>query len=171
MEEKMNLERVIVSFVDDKPMIYGFLKEGETDDEAKSRAFLRSMENLQLYSSNHNKYPWYQEDGSEYWQKQYDIEAKREYKVMSYDQFIRMERVHILSLPLQEISEEEYYEMLNVLPPLEWITRQEVEMFCMSEFYTGVYTTQYAYDKVNKKFYSKIVDYTDKSTWICELLR
>ena len=25
MEEKMNLERVIVSFVDDKPMIYGFL--------------------------------------------------------------------------------------------------------------------------------------------------
>jgi hypothetical protein len=41
-------------------------------------------------------------------------------------------------------------------------------MFCMREFLTGVYTSQYAYHKASGKYYTCIVDATDRSTWICE---
>ena len=41
-------------------------------------------------------------------------------------------------------------------------------MFCTSEMLTGTYTTQYA--AYNGKYYSKIVDVTDESTWIYNCL-
>ena len=41
----------------------------------------------------------------------------------------------------------------------------------MSEFYTSHYTHQYAKDRRTGKYYSKLVDYRDRSTWIHALLR
>ena len=46
-----------------------------------------------------------------------------------------------------------------------------VEMFCMSEMYSDTYTTQYAYDHRTGKYYCKMVDSEDTSTWIHTLLR
>ena len=88
------------------------------------------------------------------------------YVGMSFEIFQRMERERFLSLPLHEITEDRYHEMLNVLPPLKWTRRNGVEMFCMSEMYSGTYTDQYAHDHNTGKYYAKLVDLCDETTWI-----
>lgn len=89
---------------------------------------------------------------------------------MTYNEFRALEREKLLGQPLKEIDEDQFYEMLNVLPPIGWTQHKGVEIFCMSEFYTGPYTNQYAHDKTTGKYYTKLVDYTDRSTWIPEIL-
>lgn len=59
----------------------------------------------------------------------------------------------------KECSEEYYYEMLEVLPPLNWSENS----FFMSEFDTGTITSQFV--KHNGKYYCGSVDYCDKTTW------
>lgn len=93
-----------------------------------------------------------------------------DFRAMTYEQFRVLEREKLLGKPLQEISEDQFYEMLNVLPPIGWTSHKGVEVFCMSEFYTGFYTNQYAHDKATGKYYTKLVDYADRSTWIPEIL-
>lgn len=75
----------------------------------------------------------------------------------------------MLSGGVKETTEEIFSEMLNVLPPLYWCTIDGVEMFCMSEMYTGTFTNQYA--RVGEKYYTAMVDITDQSTWIHKLLK
>lgn len=99
-----------------------------------------------------------------------DSYRNADYQAMTFADFLALEREKLLSDPPQEITESRYNEMLDILPPLAWTTHHDVEMFCMSEFYTGTYTTQYAHDQKTGKYYSKLVDYTDKTTWICNLL-
>lgn len=95
---------------------------------------------------------------------------RADYRVMTYGDFLKLERDKILSQPLEEITADRFHEMLDVLPPLAWTQHNGVEMFCMMEFYTGSYTGQYAHDKRTGKYYTKLVDYRDRSTWICEIL-
>lgn len=95
---------------------------------------------------------------------------RADYRVMTFGDFLKFERDKILSGPLEEITAERFNEMLDVLPPLAWTQHKGVEMFCMSEFYTGGYTSQYAHDRSTNKYYTKVVDYRDRSTWICEIL-
>lgn len=64
----------------------------------------------------------------------------------------------ILTKPF-EITEEVYFEMLEVLPPLRFTQNG----FIMSEFYTENYTTQFF--KKDDKFYGAMIDYTRKETW------
>ncbi|MGL5436016.1 MAG: hypothetical protein ACRDBO_11535, partial [Lachnospiraceae bacterium] len=71
--------------------------------------------------------------------------------------------------PLKETTEEQFEEALNVLPPLKWCTIDGIEMFCMSEMYTATYTNQYA--RYEGKYYKKMVDVTDKSTWLNNYLK
>lgn len=109
----------------------------------------------------------------EYWQQQ---AAKHRatigtYAIMTFEEHQAKERAYILSLPLHEITEERFHEMLNVLPPLKWCRQGCVEMFCMSEFFTDTYTDQYAHDHATGKYYTKLVDYSDQSTWIHEVLK
>lgn len=68
-----------------------------------------------------------------------------------------------------EIKKEEYYSQMDVLPPILYGSINNIDMFCMSEFLTGTFTSQYARIKLsdeNYKYYTKIVDVTDKKTWI-----
>ena len=87
---------------------------------------------------------------------------------MTYEEYHAAERAFYIEQPLEEVTAERFYEMLNVLPPRCWITLKGVEMFCMSEMLTGTYTDQYA--KAGDKYYTKIVDAKDRSTWIHECL-
>lgn len=95
---------------------------------------------------------------------------RSDYRVMTFGDFLKLERDKILGEPLKEITAEKFNEMLDVLPPLAWTKHKGVEMFCMSEFYTSFYTSQYAHDHSTGKYYTKLVDYFDRSTWICEIL-
>ncbi len=60
------------------------------------------------------------------------------------------------STPWKLITEEHYDEMLNTLPPRKWNIDEGVEMFAMSEFMTGSYTSHYATYK--GKYYTTIRD-------------
>lgn len=64
----------------------------------------------------------------------------------------------ILTEPI-EITEDIYYEMLEVLPPLCYTGNG----FLMSEFQTESYTDQFF--KRDGKFYMAVVDYRRKETW------
>ena len=97
-----------------------------------------------------------------------EAEAKRlksaKFELLTFDEFLRRQRLEMLSGPVEEIDAETYEDMLGVLPPLHYVTINGVTMFCMSEMYTGTYTTQYA--KAGGHYYSAMVDAADKSTWI-----
>lgn len=70
-----------------------------------------------------------------------------------------------LSKPLMEVTEEDFDEMLNCLPPMRWHKDEYgIEKFLMSEFMCGPVTAQYA--SRNGKYYTKYVNAFDKLTWI-----
>ena len=148
------------------PRIHRFLNDGETPEEGKKRAI---QDNIKLIASLADIATAHPDDG--YWQDQLRTAQQSEYSVIPYADFANLEREAILSMPLQEITEEQYNDMLNILPPLSWVTLDDVTEFCMSEFYTSHYTHQYAKDRRTGKYYSKLVDYRDRSTWIHALLR
>lgn len=64
----------------------------------------------------------------------------------------------ILTEPI-EITEDVYYEMLEILPPLCYTGNG----FLMSEFQTESYTDQFF--RRGDKFYMAVVDYKRKETW------
>ena len=144
-------------------MIYDFLQNEETTDQLLQRANESRERDIASWTRNCENYP----DVDSF--KDYLKAAKEvEYQVMTWDEFQEGQKRHLLSDPLKEITEEEWEDMLNVLPPLKWCTIAGVEMFCMSEMYTGTYTTQYA--RCGDNYYCKMVDSADKSTWIHNFL-
>ena len=104
--------------------------------------------------------------------KMYLKSAKaKHYKIMEYDDYIKTERLILLNNPLRKITEAKFWEMLECLPPLKWCTIDNIEMFCISEMWSGSYTIQYAHDKNTNTYCTKMVDCCDKSTWINEVLK
>lgn len=138
--------------------VYDFLKDGETEQELQNRADAYRTEDIKTWDKNRKEYP------CETYENYYKLALEKEYKVMTWDEFQKMQREFYLSDPVKETTEEQFEEMFCVLPPLKWCTIDGVEMFCMSEMLTGTYTNQYA--RYNEKYYTKLVDITDKSTWI-----
>ena len=144
--------------------VFDFLHDGETREQLLQRANESRERDIASWTRNCENYP----DVDMY--KDYLRAAKEvEYQIMTWDEFQEGQKKHLLSDDLKEITEETWEEMLNVLPPLKWCTISGVEMFCMSEMYTGTYTTQYA--KYNGKYYCKMVDSADQSTWIHNILK
>ena len=92
---------------------------------------------------------------------------KREYKVITWNEYEALKRKrYIDDGEIKEVTEEQFNDALDVLPPLKWCTIDGIEMFCISEMTDGTYTSQYAHDKHNGKYYCATVDVMDKSTWI-----
>lgn len=148
--------------------VFDFLRTEETEAEAIARAEKYYKDELALVSSHLKNY------GGEYWQKRVEEVAKTVEagcKIMSMDEFRALEKKRLITGILTEETEEDFNDALNVLPPLQWVTINGVEMFCMSEMWTGTYTTQHARDSKTGKYYCTMVDITDRSTWIHNLLR
>lgn len=153
-----NLE---ICVVDVKHMsIYSFSSDTETAKEKLQKALISQQEDIKTWEGHCDKYP--NRDSFKIYLKQ---ARESKYKIMTYDEYLEMERKYYINEPLTEITEEKFEDMLNVLPPLKWCTKKNIEMFCNSEMLTGTYTSQYLHDKTNNKFYHKIVDVTDQSTW------
>ena len=158
----MENEKVIIYSDNGEWSVYSFLNESQNEKEELERLKKEHKEELKRYENN-KKYDL------QYWSNRIEKEKNRIYKVTTFEEFEKLEREYYLNKPLKEISEEEYNYALNVLPPLKWCTINGVEEFLMSEFYTGVYTTQYA--RYNNKYYCKMVDAYDKTTWIHNILK
>ena len=149
--------------------VYTILNDNANKEDELQKANQYYIDDFQKIKKFAEQYP-----ESEYWQTRYNSEKakpQKHCKIMTFTEFEKAEREYLLSKELKQITEDVYYDMLNVLPPIKWTTRQNVEMFCMSEMYTCTYTSQYAHDKTNNKYYSKLVDCTDESTWIHNILR
>ena len=157
----MENEKVIIYSDNGEWTIYSLLNESQSEEEELKRIKKIHEEDLKKYENN-KKYDL------KYWTNRIEKEKNRIYIVTTFEEFEKLQREYYINKPLHEISEEEYNDALNVLPPLKWCTISGVEEFLMSEFYTGVYTTQYA--KYNGRYYCKIVDAYDQTTWIYNLL-
>lgn len=149
-----------------QPSIYDFIEEWENPQEKLTAANQSRDKSIKTWAQHIDNYP----DRTDFvaYLKQ---EKERSFDVMTYGDFLSLERDKLLSGPLTEITKDRFQEMLNVLPPLNWVTYEDVEMFCMCEMFTGTYTDQYAHDKATGKFYVKMVDASDCSTWIHNILR
>ena len=167
---KVNMDRVIVHFIPGSiPMIYDFLRDSETDEQAAERADRRRQSELARLSWNAEHFPRTLPDGSDYWWPEIELELSSYYKVMSYDEFSKLLHDYAYSMMiLSDSTEEEFEEMLGVLPPLHHIRCGNVESFCLSEFEFDSYTHQYARDHSTGRYYKKLVNILDKSTWISE---
>lgn len=141
---------------------YDFLHDGETEEQLLNRANANKQKDIDSWTENYKKYPCEQFE-------QYLKSAKaKNYKVMTWEEFEKMQRDFYINVPLTEVTEKQFQDALNCLPPLKWCTIDGIEMFCMSEMWTGTYTTQYA--RIENKYYSKMVDCMNKNTWIYNFL-
>ena len=142
--------------------VYSFLRDGEKKEELLKRAEDYRQKEINSYKELLKKYnnPIYKNSLKEY--------QEAEYKIMTYDEFIILEKKFYTDREVTEITKEEYEEALNVLPPILPCTINGGDMFCMSEFYTSTFTEQYA--KKGSKYYCKMVDVKDKNTWIYNYL-
>lgn len=150
--------------VDIKTMqVIYYIKEGETKEDLlkrteefrkkemnKLKELLKTYD-IDIFKSSLNKY------------------ENAVYKVMTFDEFFVLQKKYYCNELPVEIKKEEYYSQMDVLPPILNCNVNNVYMFCMSEFLTGTFTSQYARIKLSDekyKYYTKIVDVTDKKTWI-----
>jgi len=69
------------------------------------------------------------------------------------------ELFNAVTLNTEEITEEIYDEMLDILPPLHFACNS----FIMCEFYFSSYTSQFY--KKDGKYYRSTINYEDRSTW------
>lgn len=138
---------------------YDFLQDGETEEQLLDRANISKQRDIESWEKNCKQYP-----NTPSFEGYLTGAKKKNYKVVTWEEFEKLQREFYTNRPLEETTEEQFFDSLNCLPPFQWCTFNGVEMFCMSEMYTGTYTTQYA--RIGKKFYTKMVDSTDSSTWI-----
>ena len=138
-----------------------------TMEEAELGAFdakAQAMTNAITFKAYADKYGKNDPKTATYWQRRVEEEKNSYYQVMTFEEFFKRQREYYIGRPIEETTKQDFYEHLEMLPPMKWTTINGVEMFCMSEFYTGVYTNQYAC--VGDKYYTAFVDAFDQSTWI-----
>jgi len=140
--------------------IYSFSNSREEAEEKLQKALEHQKEDIKTWEGHCKIYP-----DTESFKNYLTAAQNSKYEIMTYNEYLQMERNYYTSKPLTEITEEKFEDMLNVLPPLKWCTRNNIEMFCMSEMLTGTYTSQYLHNRKNNKFYHKTVDILDQSTW------
>lgn len=153
-----NLELCIADL--NRMSIYTFSNNMEEAEEDLKRAIMQNNEDIKTWEGHIKNYP----DRESF--KNYLTEAQnKKYEIVTFEEYLQKEKEYYINQPLTETTKEHFEEMLNVLPPLKWCTKHNVEMFCMSERLTGTYTSQYMYNLVNNKYYHKIVDILDEKTW------
>lgn len=153
------IELVVVNVNGGYSHVYDFCTE-KNSAEAIAKAQLYAAETVARYESHIINYP----DRADYWRNCKAEYENAKYEVMTFDEFLERQKAAMTSGEVTETTEEHFQEMLNILPPLKWCTIAGVQMFCMSEMYTGTYTNQYA--KVGDKYYTAMVDVYDQETWI-----
>lgn len=159
-------EFVVITKPGTVPQIYDFVRDGETNLEALNRC----VDDCLKWAHEMTKNAAHYANNAAYWIAQhehYEREAQTA-EVIKYEDFEAAQRAALLADEPEEITEERYNEMLDVLPPLYYTTHNGFTMFCMREMWTASYTTQYAYHRATGKYYSCMVDAADRSTWICE---
>ena len=99
------------------------------------------------------------------WEDSLQTIRETEYRIVPLEDFYAAERKKMLVDPLKRITEKQYWDALEVLPPLHYERLDGgCERFCMREFFTATYTTQYFHSK--EGWFCRMVDFADQTTWI-----
>ncbi len=107
------------------------------------------------------------------WQSQLDRTKKilaSGFRAVTWDEYEELQREKWLSKEPKEITQKEFDDALNVLPPKCWIQNERYSMFFIGECTTMSYYGQYLYDKASGKYYTALTDIYDKSTWLDKML-
>ena len=97
------------------------------------------------------------------WEDSLQTIRETEYRIVPLEDFYVAERKKMLADPLKRITEEQYWDALEVLPPLHYERLDDgCERFCMREFFTATYTTQYFHSK--EGWFCRMVDFADQTT-------
>lgn len=155
----MNGKELVIVNVNEAPTCVECLATPNVET-AMAETRERYERDLRMYRSHLVNYP----DMADQWQRGIEKIERAELVAMTIDEFLARQREYYLAMPVQEVTEELYYEMLDILPPLNYGKMGGYTLFCMSEFTNGVYTGQYA--KIGDKYYYATVDAYDQSTWI-----
>ena len=121
-------------------LTYDFLWDGETKEQLLQRANDSKTRDIASWTRNVEQYPDV-EDFRNYLKSA----QEKEYKVMTWKEFKQFQKSFLFDDELTEITAEVFEDMLGVLSPLYWTEYNDIEMFCISEMYTGTYTNQYAH--------------------------
>lgn len=157
----MKTDYVVVNINGNYANVYDFCTP-ESAEEVIKKAIEQARKTVETYNSCIVNYP----DRADYWKECWKQYETAKYELMMFDEFLKRQKQIMLSGGIKEITKEEFDEKLNALPPLKFCRRNNMEMFCMSEMYAGTYTTQYAFNLVDSKYYKAMVDITDPETWI-----
>ena len=148
---------------------YGF---SETLQEAEFLLGKANAERAERLSNLPDRIEWAKAHEYDHAADLYQAEMKDlqnvTYRIGSWDDLNAAHDEYLSNLSrIAYTTESRYYEMLDVLPPIQWHTAANgVKSFCMSEFFSGSWTDQYAYDPATGKYYTKLVNIRDCSTWI-----
>ena len=163
----MNTERIV--FNNQTFQSFDFLKDNEADERAIARAVAFYTDELNRLTALAENFP-----EKDYWKNRVaETEKLLEvgFSVLPFELWLDKKNKSYTDIPMTEITEEEYEDQLDILPPLLWCTIDDVTMFCMSEMTDGSITAQYGRDNRTHKFYTKMVDIYDKSTWLHNALK
>ena len=85
-------------------------------------------------------------------------------KLMPCADYFAERESEYLAQPTEEIDSDRFFEMLGILPPMDWRTEGGIERFNMSEMEFGQITRQFA--RIGERYFSKFVRRGDRSTYI-----
>ena len=138
---------------------YDYCKPSEVDAKL-ARANASREANIETYKSRIVNDP----NNAEMWNRELERYKRAEYVAGDWEAFTAAQRQHLIG-EIHEITEEEWYEALEVLPPANWGNYPGgFEMFYCIEAFAASYYSQYA--RKDGKYYTALVDITDKNTWI-----
>ena len=121
------------------------------------------------YESHLVNYP----NMADHWKFQLDKTNKilqSGFRAVTWEEYCKLQRERWLSKEPKEITEEDFYYALNVLPPKKWIRNERYSMFFIGECTTMTFYGQYLQDKESGKYYYAMADISDESTWLDKML-
>lgn len=138
----------------------------KADIERAKEFYQRDKE---TYESHLVNYP----DMADHWQRELDKVTKilaSGFRAVTWEEYEKLQREKWLSKEPKEITQEDYDDALNVLPPKCWIQNERYSMFFIGECTTMTFYGQYLYDKESGKYYYAMADICDESTWLDKML-
>lgn len=127
-------------------------------------------EELELVKSHKQNFP----KNASYWQGRIDTclaILAAGFLAVTFEMYVAKEKERFLDKEPMEITEKEFYDALDCLPPLRWIQNDKYSMFFCSEPNSLTFHAQYIRINETCKCYTAITDILDRKTWIDKLLK
>lgn len=169
MNDRITDETLVVSY-SNKLGIFNFVNfdREETAEQCLARAVAFSKEGAETCRRNLAN----AKDAKDirYW-KDRVAEYETENPIIErYGDYKRRERAELLKGDPKEITKKRWWEQFEVLPPCGLVMNSRYTMFYISEAYSGLYHNCYLWDKKTGKYWSKMCDISDRSTFLDSIL-